>query len=93
MQIDAENNASEDDWNKQQVKDMRLREEEMHQEEMEYERLLKQEEDDRLVSRTARGQRCLEILNIHVPFGVNKFTCIYILNIVIIEFANKLRAK
>lgn len=47
-EIDEENKATEDDWNKEELEEQRRREEEEHEEEMEYEKLLRQEEDERL---------------------------------------------
>ena len=49
LQIDEENKASEDDWNKEELAESRKREEEEHEEEMEFERQMRKEEEERLV--------------------------------------------
>jgi len=47
-QIDLENQASEDDWSKAELLAQRQLAEQIHQEEMEYERTLRREEEERL---------------------------------------------
>ncbi|KAK2161037.1 hypothetical protein LSH36_122g03038 [Paralvinella palmiformis] len=47
-EIDEENKASEDDWNKEELAESRKREEEEHEEEMEFERQMRKEEEERL---------------------------------------------